>query len=95
MEFTKTEEKTACPIHGDSMLVSVNPGWSSPPTSPFHVCYRCLENAINDYIEPLHCVDCGVMVPPGYGVEKNGILRPMCLPCMGLYFRGKNGDKPE
>lgn len=88
MKFTKTDEVQRCPVHGDGILVTVDPGLSAPPTSTFKVCYRCLNDAIEQYQEPLFCADCGIPTRKGYGLEKNGKLIPLCPTHQGTRLFG-------
>jgi len=78
IEFQKTGSLTICQEHGNSEVVEM---FIRGETFSRVLCQRCLNEAIDQYLEPIVCADCGVAVKRGNGLEKDGVLTPYCKSC--------------
>lgn len=86
LTITKTETKITCAKHGDGVLAEVVLKSTSGFNHHLHVCSRCADEAIEQYHGPNKCVDCDVDVERNNGIEKDGILVPMCRACVAKYL---------
>lgn len=83
MRFEQTAVVVECPQHGKKLEVMVSHEDAFGFRNVARVCESCLEEAIEQYLEPCVCQDCSTPVPKGLGIERGGVMMPLCKPCMG------------
>ena len=77
IQFKKTKKRVTCEEHGDGVYVIVD----GTHITRIRVCDSCLNEAINGYLEQMKCTDCGASIGHGWGIQRDGVLTPLCRDC--------------
>lgn len=89
MKFTiqRTDLRIHCPVHGDGVVVVLKEEDDHGFRKVISACYRCFEAQVEQYEAQRVCV-CGKPVAKGDGIEKDGVLEPVCRGCQAARLLG-------